>query len=360
MSIVAVLVLRAARRVARAAGPRATVTPRRAARAWPAALAVEAGDAALAGRRGGASGRVAAGTKSTATDLVTELRPGRRGARSSPGCAAARPDDGIVGEEGTDRSGTSGISWFVDPIDGTTNFVYDLPLLVDVGRRRRRRRHARRRGLPARARRAVRGDPRRRGHAQRSRRSAAATATTSPSRSSPPASPTTPSAGASRRAIVHDLIGHVRDIRRLGSAAIDLCFVAAGRYDAYFETGLQPLGRRRRRADRPRGRVPQRRPPRRTAGTRRAARRHAGHLRRSAGPPRPPRRADRACPMRRLTRRIRHHGARGNPNPGRRGRRADPRGGQAGARGRGLDGAGRRHRARRPSSCSTARCPTSC
>ena len=41
-------------------------------------------------------------------------------------------------------------------------------------------------------------------------------------------------------AIVGDLIGHVRDIRRLGSAAIDLCYVAAGRYDAYFETGLQP------------------------------------------------------------------------------------------------------------------------
>ena len=40
---------------------------------------------------------------------------------------AARPDDGIVGEEGTARPGTSGVSWLVDPIDGTTNFVYGLP-----------------------------------------------------------------------------------------------------------------------------------------------------------------------------------------------------------------------------------------
>ena len=46
----------------------------------------------------------------------------RRGPRRRPA------DDAIVGEEGTDRRGTSGISWYVDPIDGTTNFVYDLPL----------------------------------------------------------------------------------------------------------------------------------------------------------------------------------------------------------------------------------------
>ena len=39
-------------------------------------------------------------------------------------------------------------------------------------------------------------------------------------------------------AVVAGLIGHVRDIRRLGSAAIDLCYVGAGRYDAYYETGL--------------------------------------------------------------------------------------------------------------------------
>ena len=56
-----------------------------------------------------------------------------------------------------------------------------------------------------------------------------------------------------------EVIGAVRDIRRLGSAALDLCYVAAGRYDAYFETGLNSWDARRRRADRPRGRVPQRR-----------------------------------------------------------------------------------------------------
>ena len=50
-------------------------------------------------------------------------------------------------------------------------------------------------------------------------------------------------AAARRReqaAVVAGLIGDVRDIRRLGSAALDLCYVAAGRYDAYYETGLNP------------------------------------------------------------------------------------------------------------------------
>src|SRR4029079_10776275 len=41
---------------------------------------------------------------------------------------SGRPREASVGEEGTARAGTSGISWYVDPIDGTTNFVYGLPL----------------------------------------------------------------------------------------------------------------------------------------------------------------------------------------------------------------------------------------
>ena len=49
----------------------------------------------------------------------------------------ARPDDAIVGEEGAADSGTTGYAWFIDPIDGTTNFVYGLPTWASsVGRRR--------------------------------------------------------------------------------------------------------------------------------------------------------------------------------------------------------------------------------
>lgn len=201
-------------------------------------LAVEAGDAALAGRRSATKRALAPGTKSTATDLVTEYD---RAAETLVvnGLRAARPDDGIVGEEGTHRPGTSGISWFVDPIDGTTNFVYDLPLWstsVAAGDAdgmlagavyipvlgelfaATRGGGATRDGQPIRC-------------SDRDELALALVATGF-------------AYDAVRRreqaAVVQDLIGNVRDIRRLGSAAIDLCFVAAGRYDAYFETGLQP------------------------------------------------------------------------------------------------------------------------
>ncbi len=77
-----------------------------------------------------ARGRATAGdsvlTKSTAVDVVTavdtaseELIVGR--------LLAARPDDGVLGEEGASRPGTSGVRWVVDPIDGTVNFLYGLP-----------------------------------------------------------------------------------------------------------------------------------------------------------------------------------------------------------------------------------------
>jgi len=39
----------------------------------------------------------------------------------------ARPHDGILGEEGASRQSSSGITWIIDPIDGTTNFIYDIP-----------------------------------------------------------------------------------------------------------------------------------------------------------------------------------------------------------------------------------------
>jgi myo-inositol-1(or 4)-monophosphatase len=198
-------------------------------------LARDAGDAALAGRRANV---VAAGTKSTATDLVTAFDKAAERAIVD-GLAAARPDDGIVGEEGTDRPGASGVEWFVDPIDGTTNFVYDVPAwttsiaAADAG------------GMlvgvvyaPA------------LGELFAATRGGGATLNGRPIRTSgctdlPLALVGTGFAyDAARRriqaAILADLLGEVRDIRRLGSAALDLCFVASGRYDAYFETGLMP------------------------------------------------------------------------------------------------------------------------
>jgi myo-inositol-1(or 4)-monophosphatase len=66
------------------------------------------------------------GTKSTATDLVTTMdRASER--LIVEGIRAARPDDAIVGEEGTADVGTSGARWIIDPLDGTTNYVYAFP-----------------------------------------------------------------------------------------------------------------------------------------------------------------------------------------------------------------------------------------
>ena len=82
-------------------------------------LAREAGALALAGRRGSVLER---DTKSSTTDLVTQHD---RAAESLivDRLVTERPGDAIVGEEGAARDGTSGYSWFLDPIDGTTNFV---------------------------------------------------------------------------------------------------------------------------------------------------------------------------------------------------------------------------------------------
>ena len=65
--------------------------------------------------------------KSSPTDVVTEMD------RASEELLArrileARPGDGILGEEGGERMGTSGVRWIVDPLDGTTNYLYGIPL----------------------------------------------------------------------------------------------------------------------------------------------------------------------------------------------------------------------------------------
>src|SRR5262245_54802341 len=79
-------------------------------------------------------GRVdVAATKSSPTDAVTEVdTAAEKLIRERIG--AARPDDGFVGEEGGRKSGTSGVDWVIDPIDGTVNFVYGVPAYaVSIG-----------------------------------------------------------------------------------------------------------------------------------------------------------------------------------------------------------------------------------
>jgi myo-inositol-1(or 4)-monophosphatase len=199
-------------------------------------LAVEAGDRALAARHDTLLTAPQALTKSTVTDLVT-MHDQAAERVIVERLEAARPDDAIVGEEGTNRPGTSGISWYVDPIDGTTNFVYDLPAwstsiaagnaeqtlvgavyVPPVGEL-----FAAAAGRPA----TLDGHPI--GHSGRAELGLALVAT---------GFAYDPVRRREQAAVVERLLGDVRDLRRFGSAAVDLCYVAAGRFDAYYETDL--------------------------------------------------------------------------------------------------------------------------
>jgi myo-inositol-1(or 4)-monophosphatase len=198
-------------------------------------LARQAGEMVAAGRVDGVSGFT---TKSTSTDVVTEFdRASER--LIVERIAAERPDDSIIGEEGAASAGGSGVSWLVDPIDGTTNFLYGLPgYAVSIAAADEVGPLVGAVYVPA------------TGELFSAGRGAGATLNGRPIGCS-----TTSDLGQAlvgtgfsyrperRRAQaerVARLIGDVRDIRRLGAASVDLCHAAAGRLDAYFEEHLGP------------------------------------------------------------------------------------------------------------------------
>jgi myo-inositol-1(or 4)-monophosphatase len=218
-------------------------------------------------------------TKSSPTDVVTEMDR-RAEALITERIRASRPGDVILAEEtgetsgppGADpaagSSGTAAVRWIVDPLDGTVNYLYGLPdwsvsiaaevagtvVAGIVAAPRRGETFTAIRGRGARVHRApwLRG--------------------TGPAETSPGAGPAAGDGGpapaeiplrcnrgvalgqalvgtgfgyaAGRRQVqgevVSALLPRIRDIRRGGSAAVDLCLVAAGRLDAYYERGLNP------------------------------------------------------------------------------------------------------------------------
>ncbi|WP_370247597.1 inositol monophosphatase family protein [Nocardioides sp.] len=181
-----------------------------------------------------------ADTKTSEVDVVTQTdRDAEALLRGR--LLAARPDDAVLGEEGDDVAGTSGVRWILDPIDGTVNFLYGIPqyavcvaaerdgevvvgVVVDVAKDRTYLARpdgaggwsATRDGVPLQVR--------------------------------PPADlglrlvATGFSYSRETRAVqaraVGALLPRVRDVRRLGSCALDLCGVAEGSLDAYVEEGV--------------------------------------------------------------------------------------------------------------------------
>ena len=182
--------------------------------------------------------RVVVDTKSTVTDMVTEMDRAAE-ALIVDAINAARPDDAIVAEEGTAVAGGTGVRWVVDPLDGTTNYLYGLPgFAVSIAVE-----------IDAVAEAAAVADPlhhdlftavRGRG-AWRNGEPMAVSSQADLSRALVGTGFSyDPERRARQAAVLATVLPAVRDIRRGGAASVDLCWVGAGRLDASYERGLQP------------------------------------------------------------------------------------------------------------------------
>ena len=178
------------------------------------------------------------GRKSSRTDLVSDAdRDAERVITDL--IRGERPEDGLMGEEGTGVEGRSGRRWVIDPLDGTTNFLYGFPAWsVSIALRDES-------GTAV----GVVHDPGRgetfsaaRGEGARLNGEAIEVSACDQLELSLVA--TGFSYGAEARAAQAETLSRVlprvRDIRRPGSAALDLSYLACGRVDAYYERDLKP------------------------------------------------------------------------------------------------------------------------
>lgn len=199
-------------------------------------LAREAGTLLQAGRP---AGPLRVTSKTTPTDVVTEMDHAAE-ALITETLARLRPHDGMLGEEGTDHPGTSGVRWVVDPLDGTVNYLYDLGgWAVSVAAEVDGAVVAGAVQIPS------------AGETFAAVRGGGATCNGRPLRlAGPPPAPDRalvatgfgydPRRRAHQAEVLRHLLPAVRDIRRGGACAVDLCALAAGRVDAYFERGVRP------------------------------------------------------------------------------------------------------------------------
>jgi myo-inositol-1(or 4)-monophosphatase len=176
-------------------------------------------------------------TKSSPTDPVSEADlAAERAVRAV--LAERRPNDTVIGEEGGEVDGDSDLRWVVDPLDGTVNFLYEIPMFaVSVACEDAS-------GALA----GVVIDPIRDECFAATRSAAGATLNGEPITGSDCSELATtlvatgfgydPAIRAAQAEVVARLLPEVRDIRRAGAAALDLCWTACGRFDAFYERGL--------------------------------------------------------------------------------------------------------------------------
>lgn len=179
-------------------------------------------------------------TKSTPTDLVSEMDKTAEG-MIIEALLGSNPQDGLLGEEGGERMGSSGLRWVVDPLDGTVNYLFGFPMWgVSIGMERNGTTEIGVIVTPAfdesyiavRGRGAwlVRGSEGVRLQVRECADLSLAMVVTGFGYS--------PDRRVSQARVLEGLIAHVRDIRRMGAAVVDFAWLARGRFDAYYERGL--------------------------------------------------------------------------------------------------------------------------
>ena len=179
-----------------------------------------------------------ADTKSTDTDVVTAVdRESEELIRKR--VLAVRPDDSFLGEEGEDVAGTSGVRWVVDPIDGTVNYLYDHPTYaVSIAVEQDGRTVA---GVVVNAPLGEVFTATRGGGAFLDGKPIAVSGCGELSKALVGTGfGYDPQRREVQAEVIRRLIPRIRDIRRIGVGAIDLCYVACGRLDAMYERGLNP------------------------------------------------------------------------------------------------------------------------
>lgn len=202
------------------------------------ALRAARGAVALVRDRAAAEVTVAA-TKSSDVDVVTQAdRDSEALIRAT--ILAERPDDAFLGEEGDDVVGTTGVRWIIDPIDGTVNFVYGLPeYAVSIAAEVDGRVVA---GVVVNVATGVEHTAHRTSEGVVALRDGRPVGVRGPA----PLAQRLVITGFSYDADMRErqaqglvrLLPQVRDIRRHGSCALELCHLADGQADGYFEVGV--------------------------------------------------------------------------------------------------------------------------
>lgn len=200
-----------------------------------------AADLVVAGRAAVIAKKALVSTKTSATDPVTEMDKAAEKLIVEI-IKSSRPNDGFIGEEGSATSGDSGITWAIDPIDGTVNYMYGLPVwTISIAALKDGEAIAGCLVAPdlAKIYYAIKG-----GGGWEESNSGTKALTVLPSDDLSSCLLATGFAyRKERRAeiapVIAQVLPQVRDLRRMGAASIDITSVATGGVDAYVESGVR-------------------------------------------------------------------------------------------------------------------------